>query len=117
MKDNISFGGIQFNGSIKENTVHVHNSSSSPTGEQNDSSPQSWKVTAIQYVAEGKLLKSLAEIEKFDHSETTKIKTTLLMGRLNKLAQDKLSGISTITDQTIELNQIREAILVFIATL
>jgi len=73
-----------------------------------------WKTNLLEQVAKGNLREVLNEVARHKNDEYIKRQVMQLLGRLHKLEEDTIGGTVNKQDEVFELNQIRNAVLLFV---
>ena len=110
---NYNFGNQNIGGSGNKIVVNANH----PSYEQNEPSDgdNSWKIIALDLVAQGKLKEALAAVVKAHNTENVKNQVVLLLGRISKVEVEVIAGTISKQEESEELNKIRQGVVSFIA--
>jgi Effector-associated domain 11 len=112
---------FNFNGTINQfgnNNAVVKTVEDTPDKRQIPEIPlDPWKVNLLEQAAKGNLREVLTESARLKNDEHIRRQIMQLMGRLHKLEEDTIAGTMNKQDEVFELNQIRNAVLLFVERL
>lgn len=114
--NNINFGNQNFGKSGDMIVRNVKKSSADLSDSENEEN--SWKETALELIAKGRLKEALATVKKAHETDDhVRNQVVILLGRISLAEEEAIAGTVSKQSQAEEIGRIRQGIVSLIASL